>query len=425
MLSVEQVKPFLLHEDRPVRDLAVDYFHDSWSQDTDLVPIILQACRRYGGHENIHGLAACNRLVLVEASLDDILAMLADIETPDIAWHLLRAIVHVPIGVLLQRESAILDLPNLPEEIVVRINRRKDLSGWPEAKLWQELQDFARRSEDKRHVGEIDHGYAHDMVEAMGGHDEPKAAVICDLLRTVGEEQGWLEIFLVDLVGERRLHEAIPLLVDRLRIDTDYLRDRVMDALGKIGDPEAVRLIRAAFPNEPWHVKNYASGALGRIKHPATEDAILELLETEQDVSIRTTLCMELCDLFSERGVEIVRRQINAGYDRMIVCLEDHLLPVAHVLGIEPPEADAWRAEREERERRQAQRRAELEDLGRRHQAAKARGIDPLARLKENPEPSTPKLTPVENDQPRVGRNDPCPCGSGKKFKKCCARKPR
>ena len=23
-----------------------------------------------------------------------------------------------------------------------------------------------------------------------------------------------------------------------------------------------------------------------------------------------------------------------------------------------------------------------------------------------------------------VGRNDPCPCGSGKKFKKCCAQKP-
>jgi len=23
-----------------------------------------------------------------------------------------------------------------------------------------------------------------------------------------------------------------------------------------------------------------------------------------------------------------------------------------------------------------------------------------------------------------VGRNDPCPCGSGKKYKKCCAQKP-
>jgi uncharacterized protein len=26
----------------------------------------------------------------------------------------------------------------------------------------------------------------------------------------------------------------------------------------------------------------------------------------------------------------------------------------------------------------------------------------------------------VQRDQPKVGRNDPCPCGSGKKFKKCC-----
>ena len=25
---------------------------------------------------------------------------------------------------------------------------------------------------------------------------------------------------------------------------------------------------------------------------------------------------------------------------------------------------------------------------------------------------------------PKVGRNEPCPCGSGKKFKKCCLTKP-
>ena len=28
--------------------------------------------------------------------------------------------------------------------------------------------------------------------------------------------------------------------------------------------------------------------------------------------------------------------------------------------------------------------------------------------------------TTVAADLPRVGRNDPCPCGSGKKHKKCC-----
>ena len=29
---------------------------------------------------------------------------------------------------------------------------------------------------------------------------------------------------------------------------------------------------------------------------------------------------------------------------------------------------------------------------------------------------------PVVNKGPEIGRNDPCPCGSGKKFKKCCGR---
>jgi hypothetical protein len=28
--------------------------------------------------------------------------------------------------------------------------------------------------------------------------------------------------------------------------------------------------------------------------------------------------------------------------------------------------------------------------------------------------------TPIRHPQPKPGRNDPCPCGSGKKFKKCC-----
>ena len=27
----------------------------------------------------------------------------------------------------------------------------------------------------------------------------------------------------------------------------------------------------------------------------------------------------------------------------------------------------------------------------------------------------------VKREAPKVGRNEPCPCGSGKKFKKCCA----
>jgi uncharacterized protein YecA (UPF0149 family) len=33
------------------------------------------------------------------------------------------------------------------------------------------------------------------------------------------------------------------------------------------------------------------------------------------------------------------------------------------------------------------------------------------------------KKKPVKRDEAKVGRNDPCSCGSGKKFKQCCINK--
>jgi len=35
---------------------------------------------------------------------------------------------------------------------------------------------------------------------------------------------------------------------------------------------------------------------------------------------------------------------------------------------------------------------------------------------------AAPRPEPFKNQAPRVGRNDPCPCGSGKKYKNCCMK---
>lgn len=52
--------------------------------------------------------------------------------------------------------------------------------------------------------------------------------------------------------------------------------------------------------------------------------------------------------------------------------------------------------------------------------------LDSINVVSENkpqvPETSDVKRTPVVNQGPKVGRNDPCPCGSGKKYKNCCGR---
>jgi uncharacterized protein YecA (UPF0149 family) len=68
---------------------------------------------------------------------------------------------------------------------------------------------------------------------------------------------------------------------------------------------------------------------------------------------------------------------------------------------------------REEQEKRQKARQKELSELA--------------ASYKETKEQAAfdngGKVVPFKRTSPKVGRNEPCPCGSGKKYKKCCLNK--
>ena len=61
---------------------------------------------------------------------------------------------------------------------------------------------------------------------------------------------------------------------------------------------------------------------------------------------------------------------------------------------------------------------AEMDYLGGRPPQETAPGVPP--RAPAPPDPGSPR--PVVRGAPKVSRNDPCPCGSGKKYKKCCGR---
>jgi preprotein translocase subunit SecA len=49
-------------------------------------------------------------------------------------------------------------------------------------------------------------------------------------------------------------------------------------------------------------------------------------------------------------------------------------------------------------------------------------GYDHLTQDMAQAAQELPKVVTITRQAPRVGRNDPCPCGSGKKYKKCCGQ---
>ncbi|MFV8408839.1 preprotein translocase subunit SecA [Vibrio owensii] len=72
--------------------------------------------------------------------------------------------------------------------------------------------------------------------------------------------------------------------------------------------------------------------------------------------------------------------------------------------------------QQEEVERMEEQRRAQAEEAARRAQAQHAAAQNPLSEGEESQEGSN---QPMVREERKVGRNEPCPCGSGKKYKQC------
>jgi preprotein translocase subunit SecA len=68
----------------------------------------------------------------------------------------------------------------------------------------------------------------------------------------------------------------------------------------------------------------------------------------------------------------------------------------------------------------QAQQMATAMTAARQQQAAASGSTEDGHGAPPAPPPARPAAAPVHADGSRVGRNDPCPCGSGKKYKKCC-----
>jgi preprotein translocase subunit SecA len=55
-----------------------------------------------------------------------------------------------------------------------------------------------------------------------------------------------------------------------------------------------------------------------------------------------------------------------------------------------------------------------------RHQTMEQFGM-PVPEAEESEPPQEVQIT-FHRETPKVGRNDLCPCGSGKKYKKCCGK---
>jgi len=443
MLLPAQVMPFLAHEDAIVHEQAVRYFSNAH----DVAPLTADDCwaaiDAVGMGQGAVGLILLLREVpQSDASTARLLAALEQPPDESMRDWLLEALEDLEFDQLRRHADEIFARSDLPQDTRDHLQARLDLAGeFVAARLWEKLEAHVKEiEEDELFWDEVDHRVGARLVEAIARFGQDSTDRALHIVRDAGDQEGDREVFAIHVLGRMRHRPALDTLLRTLADsaeDDDVLHEALQDAIPRLAGVDAIAPLEAMLPTLPWATSLYSLEMLRRIRHPDAEAALLRLLEQGKLSKADDDIADALAGLCTTDGLAALRRMVLAGdYDAQIYDLKAELVACAMMAGangvqFDFPELATLREETVAREV-ERQRRIEAQKLD----LADDEGLDDLDHdlsaddfLDAEDLPDLPPAlddrgprvtTPIRRDPASPGRNDPCPCGSGKKYKKCC-----
>jgi hypothetical protein len=236
---------------------------------------------------------------------------------------------------------------------------------------------------------------------------------IAELKNTLTEDlMTWGDIWTVRMMGRIGNEGFVPDLIHVLcnSDSMDYVYSDAIRAMNAL-EESADEIILAAIKNE--ELADWESfPILEYLPYSESYDLALRRWEDENnDMDTYELFAGCLRGIGDPRGIE--KLQYVYANENDATYIEDDLECLSIIHKVEIPEMPDILRKRKEQEERQKDREKELNEL-----ASNYRKNKEQAALENGG-----KVVPFKRDSPKVGRNDPCPCGSGKKYKKCCLNK--
>jgi hypothetical protein len=415
-LTEQEIRQAFVHPDHIVRDVALRYFALSFSRDHSIMPVAIQAIEEYGWEEAFfHSVWMVQNLPQTDATL---LWLVGQLDGPSrlpesTTGRICSAISHTDAELLGRHESRLTDCKSLDGPSRKIVHEKIRLLSVPSDACWKELEDLCEQHKNEKDSKRFEFRRATRLVEAISreGHKYTERVLFILSQKIENFESNplvWLEIFVAHLAGLIRLESSAPLLAAKLKDDDgDFINEECTYALTKIGGDAAVEAIAKDFHAAPSHFRLYASSALRDMRGENVVAKALELLQGKEDWDTQAKFIGTALANFSAEGLRVAK---EFGIDDLPE-LRRELIATAVLTGEDFP--DLERLREEERE----------------HQAKVQRRQEWLfGGFQKTPKPSVkesadePVVQPIESG-PKTGRNEPCPCGSGKKYKKCCLRR--
>jgi hypothetical protein len=435
----EKIKDAILHPDPEIRDRATSYFARAYSDDASIMTQVIKSVETYGRQDAYRLIGLARDLRQTDESIAWVIGELnggSSDRFESYPYNLSMVLAEADPTLLLPREAAILEARHLQPDLRPALTERLGMLSWDEATCWRELEAFCEAAVGQSSTGEVNLDHARRIVEALARHGRECEGKVFDLLgpEVAADDRSpmlWMEPLVVRLAGLIRLEAAISPIVAKLLADGgDILNEECAEALTRIGTPAVLHALAGAYPGAGDHFRLYATGPPGNIHSDLAVETCMHLLRQEPDEPLRRQLAQALLTQFASEGIEAARRLlVGRELDFEGRGLRDYLLETCTLTGERFPEYDEWlaasRAEKEAHRKR-------VEELRGDPTRLLMYAVEKLTGRKAADVPGAesrrPPIAPLA--QPRrpegrrkVGRNEPCPCGSGKKFKMCCGRR--
>ena len=422
-LPTDKVKERILHADQDVREAAVYYFANSFSPDPTIVPLVIQAIEKLG-FDNALTHTFLEDLVHTDETVRWLIQQLSKMGQPtnekeaEPLMAYISALIDADPAILKNHESEIMALEALDHESRDAISERIWLASRSGEELWGDFEEFCQTHEDDDSIPDEDFDFACRVVKALGCHQDQYADMVLEIIGGETDEIGtWKDGFAIRLAGEMKLEAAIPLMMATLHeAPDDWIDEECQRAFTKIGSEAVIAQFAKDYATSEWFERMSIACTLEDIHSDEAVQACLDFLKLEEDLQIRGLLLQSVLFNFSTEGIEPARHFIlNTPLDPDVLEVRSALLTACKLMGKRFPEFAVWLEDsKNDKEFRRKWYEAnpvpddeEEEDFD-----------EEDFEQDDYQEPEPPPLTIVRRE--RIGRNDPCPCGSGKKLKNCC-----
>ena len=370
-------------------------------------------------------------------------------------WHCLKwLIAKSPAGFLKESRDWIDAV--VPEgrefrlpEVEDVIAERERLGSLPDEEILRGIEDHLATLGEDTDFADAKIPMMEKMVAGLDGREEQVREKVLDSLKeTVPNSDGeflasdWDFGVWVLAAGHLKIEEAVPFLLEGMKVDWDWLNEEIPLRLAMIGTgaclEQTAKFYEECFegPDEFDFLRLFLGNVFGYVESPLSAKLAMELLKSERDdynrVKLAEAVAIQLDGESMEAALKVFQESPGDPERRH---LARYFYTHALLTGEERSEMKSWRTLLE----KDAEELRELTHLGYR----KGSMMDQMINQMGLPSEKAPEWlsdlsrsdgqrlastvtysgeTPYVREEKKVGRNEPCPCGRGKKFKKCCGR---